>query len=316
MASACMPLTYVRIVSPAVVTDSRLIAKHVQCTQMARLSTQASAASRACSWLLSTKKSRGHAVLAFENSDYKPFTVEELEGTISSNIYSEPGSSPVESDSNSLGFDSASPEDSDISSESVFSEVQPPRLTKLYVGNLPWDYDNQQLEELFKEHGSVFVAEVVLDKVSERSRGFGFVYMNTPQDAEIVIQKLNGKEVGGRNLKVNYQETAEARSQRLSRGGGYGEASSNVNRIFVANLPWSATDQDLELLFSDYGTVVQAKVVIERETGRSKGFGFVTFSSAEEVSKAISGLNGSEYEGRPLRVALAENKPAVSRSFY
>ncbi|KAJ7547885.1 hypothetical protein O6H91_08G108200 [Diphasiastrum complanatum] len=248
------------------------------------------------------------------DSSYKPFTGEELEQSTKGSSFS---SFESEGASQSPSIEpSSSSEESNISSESVFSEVEPPRLTKLYVGNIPWNYSNQDLDELFKQHGSVFVAEVVLDKATGRSRGFGFVYMNSPEDAEVAIRNLDGKLIGGRPIRVSYQESAEERSQRLARVGGFGEGNSNVNKLFVANLPWSVDDDILRSLFSDYGTVVQARVVYDRETGRSKGFGFVTLSSADEVNNALTSLNESDYEGRPLKVAMAGERPTFRSSMF
>ena len=72
--------------------------------------------------------------------------------------------------------------------------------------------------------------------------------------------------------------------------------------IYVGNLPYSVRDQDLLTLFSEYGNVASAKVIIDRETDRSKGFGFVEMPSADEGANAINKLNGHEFAGRALRV--------------
>ena len=73
-------------------------------------------------------------------------------------------------------------------------------------------------------------------------------------------------------------------------------------RIFVGNLPFSATDQVLNDTFAQYGTVESAKVIIDRATGRSKGFGFVEMATDAEAVTAIEKLNGAEYEGRTITV--------------
>ena len=74
--------------------------------------------------------------------------------------------------------------------------------TKLYVGNLPWTYNNNQLSDTFKKHGNVVSAKVVTDKESGRSRGFGFVEMENDNDANAAIKSLNGFEINGRKLIV------------------------------------------------------------------------------------------------------------------
>ena len=74
--------------------------------------------------------------------------------------------------------------------------------TKLYVGNLPWTFNNDQLSDTFKPHGNVISAKVVTDKESGRSRGFGFVEMENDSDANRAIKSLNGSELNGRKLVV------------------------------------------------------------------------------------------------------------------
>jgi len=83
-------------------------------------------------------------------------------------------------------------------------------------------------------------------------------------------------------------------------------------KIYVGNLPWSTTDSDLESLFSDMGGVSSARVITDRDTGRSRGFGFVEMSG-EDGQKAIAELNGHQIDGRALRVNEAnEQKPRQS----
>lgn len=89
-----------------------------------------------------------------------------------------------------------------------------------------------------------------------------------------------------------------------------------ANRLFVGGLPWSVNDSQLQDLFSKAGTVVSAKVITDRDTGRSKGFGFVEMQSDEEAQKAIDMLNETEIEGRKIAVNIArpmEERP--QRSF-
>lgn len=73
---------------------------------------------------------------------------------------------------------------------------------KLYVGNLPWTFDNNQLSDIFKKHGNVISAKVVTDKESGKSKGFGFVEMENETDANSAIKALNGSELSGRKLIV------------------------------------------------------------------------------------------------------------------
>ena len=88
-----------------------------------------------------------------------------------------------------------------------------------------------------------------------------------------------------------------------------------AKNLFVAGLPFSMTDDELRDLFTEYGTIVSAKVITDRETGRSKGFGFVEMSTDDESNNAIQGLNGKDLNGRALAVSEArprEDRPARS----
>ena len=75
-----------------------------------------------------------------------------------------------------------------------------------------------------------------------------------------------------------------------------------ASKLYVGNLAYSVTDSDLQTMFAPFGTVQSAQVIMDRDTGRSKGFGFVEMSSAQEATAAINGLNGKEVDGRQLTV--------------
>jgi len=94
---------------------------------------------------------------------------------------------------------------------------------KLYVGGLPYSITDEQLNELFAAHGTVESAKVITDRYTDRSRGFGFVEMSTPEECQAAIDSLNGTELEGRSLTVNMSRPREDRP----RGGGGGGGSRN-----------------------------------------------------------------------------------------
>ena len=83
------------------------------------------------------------------------------------------------------------------------------------------------------------------------------------------------------------------------------------NKLYVGNLSYSVRDDDLQQQFSAYGNVQSAKVIMERETGRSKGFGFVEMSNSQEAEAAIEGLHGQNLGGRDLTVNIARPSESV-----
>ncbi len=95
---------------------------------------------------------------------------------------------------------------------------------KLYVGNLSYDTTDSALEQMFAAHGTVQSAQIIMDRDTGRSKGFGFVEMGSDQEAQNAIKALNGQEVGGRSLTVNEARPREERGGGGGRsgGGGYG----------------------------------------------------------------------------------------------
>lgn len=99
--------------------------------------------------------------------------------------------------------------------------------TKLYVGNLSFDTSEHELEELFSGAGTVQSANVITDRDTGRSRGFGFVEMSSTEEANNAIAEFNGKEFGGRDIVVN---EAKPRVDRGGGGGGFGGGGGRRNR--------------------------------------------------------------------------------------
>ncbi len=81
-------------------------------------------------------------------------------------------------------------------------------------------------------------------------------------------------------------------------------------RLYVGNLAWTVTDQDLQDVFSEAGEVTSAQVIVDRETKRSRGFGFVEMGSDEAAEEAVKSLNGRDLKGRPIRVNEAQARSA------
>ena len=145
---------------------------------------------------------------------------------------------------------------------------------------------------------------------SEKNMGFGFVSFEEPESAEAAVNELNNKEVQGKTIYVGRaQKKAERQTElkkkfeamKLERMNRY----QGVN-LYVKNLDDTIDDERLRQEFSPFGTITSAKVMTEE--GRSKGFGFVCFSSPEEATKAVTEMNGRIIVAKPLYVALAQRK--------
>jgi RNA recognition motif-containing protein len=102
--------------------------------------------------------------------------------------------------------------------------------SKLYVGNLSYSTTSSDLEQLFAQHGTVSSAEVISDRETGRSKGFGFVQMGTDDEAQAAIAALNGQEHDGRPLTVNEAKPREDRPRGGGGGGGYGGGGGGGGR--------------------------------------------------------------------------------------
>ncbi|KAF7018990.1 hypothetical protein CFC21_032222 [Triticum aestivum] len=185
-------------------------------------------------------------------------------------------------------------------------EPNVPEGATVYVGNLPYHIDNERLKLSFQRAGAVLFSKVIYDRETGQSRGFGFVTMNTVQEAEKAVTIYHGSGMYGRPLTVKIAAPrGDARVDAPRRQPG------SPLRIFVCNLPSQVDNPRLEELFSKHGKVVDARVVYERREGAScsRGFGFVTMATGEESYKAIRALNKQILEGNALGVKVARERP-------
>ncbi|CAN6914501.1 hypothetical protein HID58_078143 [Brassica napus] len=229
-----------------------------------------------------------------ETSDWSQQDGEEADGSSSSVAVEESDPEPEATFSEGEG---------DVSEGGDFTE--PLEEAKLFVGNLAYDVDSQALAMLFEQAGTVEIAEVIYNRETDQSRGFGFVTMSTVEEAETAVEKFNRYDLNGRLLTVNKAAPRGSRPERQPR------VYEPAFRVYVGNLPWDVDNGRLEQVFSEHGKVVEARVVYDRETGRSRGFGFVTMSNETELNDAIAALDGQNMEGRAIRVNVAEERPRL-----
>lgn len=190
------------------------------------------------------------------------------------------------------------------------------KFTNVFVKNFGDEIqDDEKLKEMFKEFGEIASAVIAKEDAGEgqppKSKGFGFVAFETAEAAEKAVEALNGKEINGRQLYVGRAQKKaerqaelrkkfeEAKAQRMNKYAG-------VN-LYVKNLDDQIDDERLRREFQAFGNITSAKVMTD-SNGRSKGFGFVCFSTAEEATKAVTDMNGKIVVAKPLYVALAQRK--------
>uniref|UniRef100_A0A8K9XP02 Polyadenylate-binding protein n=1 Tax=Oncorhynchus mykiss TaxID=8022 RepID=A0A8K9XP02_ONCMY len=182
-------------------------------------------------------------------------------------------------------------------------------FTNVYIKNFGEDMDDEKLRELFGKYGPALSIRVMTDD-SGKSRGFGFVSFERHEDAQRAVDEMNGKDFNGRQVYVGRAQKKGERQTELKRKFEQMKQDrmtryQGVN-LYVKNLDDGLDDERLRKEFSPFGTITSAKVMMEG--GRSKGFGFVCFSSPEEATKAVTEMNGRIVATKPLYVALAQRK--------
>lgn len=210
----------------------------------------------------------------------------------------------------------------------------PPRrdngpLYEVFVGNLPFSINWQALKDIFREAGNVVRADVRLDD-NGRSRGFGVVHFSNPEDVQNAIEKFQGFQVEGRSIDVregknntvggganasgSHGDRAEAapvsKNSEFTEGvEGNGEKNDT---IYVSNLPFATSNDDLFELFETVGRVSAAEITYDR-TGRPSGHAVVKFDSEDSAEDAVLKLDNYNYGDRPLNITYAKRpQPAAT----
>ncbi|KAL5337860.1 hypothetical protein BJX70DRAFT_222154 [Aspergillus crustosus] len=159
---------------------------------------------------------------------------------------------------------------------------------KMFIGGLNWETTDESLKEYFSQFGEVQECTVMRDSATGRSRGFGFLTFRDPKTVNTVMVKehyLDGKIIDPkRAIPRDEQE--------------------KTSKIFVGGVSQEATEQDFKQFFMQFGRVIDATLMIDKDTGRPRGFGFVTFDSEAAVEAALS--RPLDILGKPIEVKKAQ----------
>jgi len=186
---------------------------------------------------------------------------------------------------------------------------------KLYVGNISFETTSESLTDAFKGFGGdVTDAFLPSDRNTGRLRGFAFVTLTGGMDvANKAIEAMDQADLDGRSIRVN---VSKPREERAPGGGGGGDggafnAAGNADvKLYVGNISFDTTEDMLRDVFSKYGSVSDCFLPTDRESGRPRGFAFVTMP-ASEAEEACEKVNETEVDGRTVRVN--ESRPKTDR---
>ncbi|KAK6125045.1 hypothetical protein DH2020_041223 [Rehmannia glutinosa] len=158
-------------------------------------------------------------------------------------------------------------------------------------------HDSSSSAGYFRKYGEITDSVIMMDKISGRPRGFGFITFADPEVAEKVLQEDHV--IDGRPVEVK---------RTVPREDMQGRGISRTKKIFVGGLPLSLTEDDLREYFSPYGSIVEQQIMLDHNTGRSRGFGFVTFENEDAVEKIFSDGRMHEIGGKQVEIKRAEPK--------
>ena len=201
------------------------------------------------------------------------------------------------------------------------TEVIEVSSNRLYVYNLAWRVSWQDLKDHFRQAGEVVRSEIFTQGPGGRSKGCGIVEMASVDDAANAVEKLVDSELHGRRILIredresgrrgedrrdNYDQSQHSRSFRENANTEVIEVSSN--RLYVHNLAWRVSWQDLKDHFRQAGEVVRSEIFTQGPGGRSKGCGIVEMASVDDAANAVEKLVDSELHGR--RILIREDRQA------
>ncbi|OIW27952.1 splicing factor, CC1-like protein [Coniochaeta ligniaria NRRL 30616] len=189
----------------------------------------------------------------------------------------------------------------------------PPPLTEderdrrtVFVQQLAARLRTRELKEFFEKVGPVAEAQIVKDRVSNRSKGVGYVEFKKEESVAAALQ-LTGQKLLGIPVIVQLTEAEKNRQVRTTESSGNHPNSIPFHRLYVGNIHFSITETDLQNVFEPFGELEFVQLQKD-DNGRSRGYGFVQFRDAGQAREALEKMNGFDLAGRPIRVGLGNDK--------
>lgn len=170
----------------------------------------------------------------------------------------------------------------------------------IFIKNLDAAIDNKALHDTFAAFGNILSCKVAQDE-SGSSKGYGFVHYETDEAAAAAIKHVNGMLLNEKKVYVGPHIPKKDRQSKFE------EMKANFTNVYVKNISPDATDDQFRELFEKYGDVTSSSLARDQE-GKSRGFGFVNFTTHEAAYKAVDELNGKDFLGQDLYVGRAQKK--------
>jgi polyadenylate-binding protein len=171
----------------------------------------------------------------------------------------------------------------------------------IFIKNLDKSIDNKSMYDTFSGFGDILSCKVAQDETGG-SRGYAFVHFELESSANSAIEKVNGMLLNGKKVFVGRF------IPRNERDRAYGDTPRKFTNVFIKNFGEDMDDDKLKALFEKFGPIASHRVMMDDATGKSRGFGFVSFETPEAAEEAVNELNGSDVGGRPLFVGRAQKR--------
>ncbi|CAI4211556.1 unnamed protein product [Parascedosporium putredinis] len=176
----------------------------------------------------------------------------------------------------------------------------------VFVQQLAARLRTRELKEFFEKIGAVNEAQIVKDRISQRSKGVGYVEFKEEESVALALQ-LTGQKLLGIPIIVQLTEAEKNRQVRNTDGSNGQPNSIPFHRLYVGNIHFNVTEQDLQAVFEPFGHLEFVQLQKD-EHGRSRGYGFVQFRDATQAREALEKMNGFDLAGRAIRVGLGNDK--------
>ncbi|KAI5866137.1 polyadenylate binding protein [Durotheca rogersii] len=170
----------------------------------------------------------------------------------------------------------------------------------IFIKNLDAAIDNKALHDTFAAFGNILSCKVAQDE-NGNSKGYGFVHYETDEAAAQAIKHVNGMLLNEKKVYVGHHIPKKDRQSKFE------EMKANFTNVYVKNIQADVTDDEFRELFERFGDVTSSSLARDNE-GKSRGFGFVNFTTHESAAKAVDDLNGKDFHGQDLYVGRAQKK--------
>lgn len=171
----------------------------------------------------------------------------------------------------------------------------------IFIKNLDKSIDNKSLYDTFSAFGNILSCKIAVDDLGN-AKGYGFVHFENGEDACKAIEKVDGMLLNDKKVFVTNWMSKKERAEKM------GDQPKKFTNVYIKNFGEEMTEDKLRDMCDEAGKIISLKIVTDTDTGKAKGFGFISFESPEEAEKAVDALNNYDVSGRKLFAGRAKKK--------